>query len=191
MRAARCLVLATCLITSLAWAQTAPASVRAPREMQIFKVNELGLEVWVENQPAWETQLVTAGGRPMFAAQSPDGYHPATVMMYATWPKEKVQDNLMFETALGAVRRASRNFGVSDNQSRAITLTPASYGPLKGYEGRFAGVSQSTPMDVRIFVGQAGGKFPVVLTVYTQSGKMAQLNEQIRRAWGKVRYLAP
>ncbi len=29
----------------------------APREMQIHKVPELGLEIWVENQPAWDAKL--------------------------------------------------------------------------------------------------------------------------------------
>lgn len=191
MKAARYLLLAAWLVSTFAWAETAPSASRAQREMQIFKVKELGLEVWVENQPAWETQLTNATGRPMFAAQSPDGYHPATVMMYASWPKEKVEDKLMFETAVGAVRRASQNFGVSENQSRAIALVPATYGPLKGFEGRFPGVAQHMTMDVKIFVGQASGKFPVVLTVYTQGGKMDQLNEQIRRAWTNVKYLAP
>lgn len=192
MRAAHFLVLAVGLMSTVAWAQPAAKSTsRAQREMQIFKVTDLGLEVWVENQPTWETQQTSATGRPIFAAESPVGYHPATVMTYASWPKEKVHDNLLYETAVGAIRRASQNFGVSENHSRAIFPTAATYGSLTGFEGNFAGVAQGTTMDVKIFVGQASGKFPVVMTIYTQEGKMVHLNEQIRRAWGKVKYLAP
>ena len=44
-------------------------------------------------------------------------------------------------------------------------------------------------MDVRIFVGQARGRYPVVLTLYTLQGKMQNLNEVVRRTWGNVDYL--
>jgi len=59
---------------------------RALRQMQIHKVRELGLEIWVENQPPWDTTLSTHTGRPTFVAQSPDAYHPPTVMTYMSGP---------------------------------------------------------------------------------------------------------
>lgn len=162
---------------------------RAKREMQVFKVAELGLKVWVENQPPWEAQLLTDKGPPIFAAASPVGYHPATVMMVSSWPKERVRDDLMEEMAVGAIRRASQNFGLTESHSRAVFPAAARYGQLQGYEATFAGVADALPVDVKMFVGQASGRFPVVLTVYTQSGKMPQLSEQIRRSWNNLTYL--
>jgi hypothetical protein len=164
---------------------------RALREMQIHKVPELGLQVWVENQPAWEAALSNPNGHPSFVAQSPATYHPPTVMTYASWPKLSVTSAMLPGVATSAIRRASQNFGLNAGQSRGIAPRPVAYGNLQGYEASFTGRTDGVPMDVRIFVGQAAGKFPVVLCIYTLQGKMGQLGEVIRRGWGRVNYLAP
>ena len=44
-------------------------------------------------------------------------------------------------------------------------------------------------MDVKIFVGQANGKFPVALSIYTLEGKMVHLAEVVRHTWGNLAYL--
>jgi hypothetical protein len=167
----------------------APSAPAAPRQMQIHKVAELGLEIWVENQPVWETQLSSQTGHPTFVAQSPEGYHPPTVMTYASWPKEKVAPDLLIDMATTAIRRASENFGLNAGQARNLDITAAKYGSLVGYESVFKGLYDHVAMDVRVFVGQAPGKYPVALNMYTLRGKMANLDEQRRRAWGNLRYL--
>ena len=166
---------------------TAPAAAPALREMQVHKVPELGLEIWVENQPAWDTQLSTQTGHPTFVAQSPDNYHPPTVMTYASWPGAKAGN--MRDVAITAIRRASQNFGLNLGQSRGIQPVPAEYGVLRGYEATFGGSADGVPMDVTVFVGQAPGKFPVALSIYTLRGKMPSLDEQRRRSWTKLNYL--
>ena len=165
------------------------AGKRALREMQVYKLKELGLEIWVENQPPWAVQLSHETGHPTFVAQSPDNYHPPTVMTFASWPKEKPSMEAMQDVAASAIRRASRNFGLNEGQSRAIQPLPASYGVLRGYEASFYGVANGVGMDVMVFVGQAEGKFPVALTMYTLRGKIGSLSEQRRRSWAKLGYL--
>lgn len=165
------------------------APKRALRQMQIHKVPALGLEVWVENQPEWETDLSTATGHPIFGAISPEGYHPPTVMTYASWPKERPSQESMQGVADSAIRRASQNFGLNIAQARGLVINPVTYGKLVGYESFFKGLNNKVPMDVVVFVGQEPGRFPVALTAYTLRGKMDNLNEQRRRAWGKLAYL--
>lgn len=159
------------------------------RHMQVYRVKELGLEIWVENQPPWQTQLSSATGRPTFVAESPPSYHPPTVMTYASWPNEKVATEGMHDMAAAAIRRASQNFGVSAAGSMSIPVREARYGDIQGYEGWFNGKADGVAMDVSVFVGQAPGKFPVVFNVYTVRGKLPSLTEQLRRAWTNVKYL--
>lgn len=185
-----CAVLGAALLAASGIAATAPAArpdARALREMQVYKLKELGLEVWVENQPPWTTELSAQTGHPTFVAQSPDNYHPPTVMTFASWPKARAAD--MRDVATTAIRRASQNFGLNLGQARGIQVMPASYGVLQGYEATFNGSANGTPMEVMVFVGQAPGKFPVALSIYTMRGKMDSLSEQRRRSWTRLNYL--
>lgn len=179
------------LVTIAAFLAIHPAALLAKpalREMQIHKVPELGLEIWVENQPAWEAKLIDVSGHPTFVAQSPSTYHPPTVMTYASWPKLLVTPDMLPDVATSAIRQASQNFGLDPGRSRALAIKPASHGVLQGYEADFVGKADGVTMDVKIFVGQASGKFPVALTVYTLQGKMTHLEQSIRRGWGRLNY---
>jgi hypothetical protein len=182
------------LVPGAAWTQataqkSGKSTERALREMQIYKIKELGLEIWVENQPPWEVQLSKQTGHPTFLAQSPDNYHPPTVMSFASWPQQKVAAGQFRDVAFSAIRRASQNFGVSLGQSRGIHPLEASYGVLRGYEATFYGKVDGVSVDVTVFVGQAEGKFPVALSMYTLRDKMDILSEQRRRSWTKLKYL--
>lgn len=185
--------LAAVLAAPAAHAQNngAPAGKRELRHMQVYRVYELGLELWVENQPPWNAQLSNATGRPTFVAQSPESYHPPTVMTYMSFPKEKVPAGGLHDMAGSAIRRASRDFGLSEEWSLSVPVREAQYGVLRGYEGWFQGKADGTVVDVLVFVGQAPGRFPVAFSVYTVRGKMSSLHEQIRRAWTNVKYLSP
>jgi len=162
---------------------------RRLREMQIYKVPELGLAIWVENQPPWEAALSTANGRPVFVVQAPDHHHPPVAMTYASWPQEQVPDTQMQQVASTAVRRASENFGLNRAQSRALTLRSAKYGVLSGTESQFEGRVDGILVDVLVFVGQASGRYPVALSIYTITGKLIHVREVLRRSWGQLSYL--
>lgn len=164
---------------------------RALREMSIHKVPELGLEIWIENQPAWDLERVAVNGRPQWAASSPDYYHPPAAIVYASWPDTRVDDTAFPLVAETAIRRGSENFGLNKHRARQIRVKPAHYGVLDGFEGDFEGRAQGLAMDVKIFVGRQSGRFPVVLTVYTLKGKLTLLSEVIRRGFSRLRYLPP
>jgi hypothetical protein len=162
---------------------------RALREMSIHKVKELGLQIWIENQPAWDANLTTNGGQATFSAVSPSNYHPPSAMLFQSFQQEKVATAQFQNMAKQALRRASANWGLLPAEMRAIPLMFQKYGVLDGYEANFVGKSDEVLMDVKIFVGQAEGRFPVILWIYTQQGKMDNLAEVIRRSWRKLTYL--
>lgn len=110
-------------------------------------------------------------------------------MTYASWPAEQVAPGQMMAVALSAVQRASENFGLNRSQARAVKVAPATYGVLSGGEGRFKGNVDGVLMAVLVFVGQADGRFPVALSLYTIAGKMAHTSEVLRRSWGRLAYL--
>jgi hypothetical protein len=159
------------------------------REMQIHRLRELGLEIWIENQPPWELERVDVNGRPQWAASSPDNYHPPSALVFASWQDVPSIETFVETTAGHAIRRASRNFGLNGQDSRAIKVTPARYGVLEGFESDFIGKVEQVVMEVRIFVGRQPGKFPVALTAYTLQGKLGLLSEVIRRSFTNVKYL--
>lgn len=179
------------VLAALAWSarNTLAEPGRALREMQIHKVKELGLEIWVENQPPWDATLSTKTGRPTFVAQSPDAYHPPTVMTYMSWPGANSPDSTLSTMATTAIRAASRNFGLTLGQARALHPVQAEYGVLRGYQAAFDGTGQGQALDVMMFAGQAPGRFPVVLNICTLRGKMGSLVEHRRRAWTSLKYL--
>jgi ABC-type amino acid transport substrate-binding protein len=185
---------ALCMAALAAWAPCSPAQAPAAparrlREMQIFEVRELGLAVWVENQPPWEARLIQDRGRPLFVAESPDHHHPPMAMTFSSWPEQRVAPGAMLAVAASAIRRASENFGLAPGQARGIAARAASHGVLSGAEGRFAGRVDGVLMDVAVFVGQAPGRFPVALSLYTIAGKMPHASEVLRRSWGRLSYL--
>jgi hypothetical protein len=162
---------------------------RALREMQVYKLPELKLKIWIENQPPWTTQVQQQNGHATFIAESPENYHPPTVMTFTSWPDARTADDKLYGLASAAIRRASQNFGLTIGQARGLQVVGAEYGLLRGYQSIFEGSSEGTAMDVVVFVGQAPGRFPVVLCLYTQRGKIGNLTEHRRRSWGKLKYL--
>lgn len=158
------------------------------REMQIHRVSELGLEIWVENQPAWEAGLQQGVSLKTFVAQSPADYYPPTVMMYLSVPGE-VSDFTMADVARTAIRRAAENYKVPGPVRVTLKPEPAQYGMLSGYEARFDGWANGETVEVKVFVGNAPGRPVVAMQVYTLRGKLDHLGEHIRRAWTNLKYL--
>jgi hypothetical protein len=110
-------------------------------------------------------------------------------MLFQSFPQEKVPTAQFENMAKQALRRASANWGLQAAEIRAIPITVQKYGVLDGLEGNFVGKTDEILMDVKIFIGQSEGRFPVILWIYTQQGKMDNLVEVIRRSWSKLTYL--
>ena len=139
----RRLMLAGLLLAPSVWAQQlGRRGERALREMQIHRVEELGLAIWTENQPAWETELQQIKGRSSFVVQSPDRYHPPAVLIYSSWPQERVADEHFETMARAALQTAGRNFGLDVARARSVRIQAARYGVLEGWESGFAGRAQ-------------------------------------------------
>ena len=166
-----------------------PVSTRAQREMQIHKVPQLGLEIWVENQPPWEVELKKAKTLQTFVAQSPPDYYPPAVMTYLTVPGRSVEAAVLAGVAKTAIRQAAENYRVTPTVRVVLEPQPARYGSLTGYESSFEGWANGEAVEVKVFVGHVPGSAPVAMQVYTLRGKLAHLSEPIRRAWTNVKYL--
>lgn len=203
LEARRCLLLSLLasagggVLPGLALAQQTDTSPRVTpfppesgylRPMTVHKVKALGLEIWTEAEPAWETGLL-AGTPPTFTAQSPDNYTPSAAITISAWRSERVPQHLFETVADTAIRRAGLNYGLNQGQTRAMAVRPARWGILEGFEGDFQGRAQGMAMDVKVFVGQQEGRYPVVGQIYTQAGKMQSLQEVIRRCWSNITYL--
>jgi hypothetical protein len=167
----------------------AVAADRALREMQIHKVADLGLEIWVENQPPWDADVMKAVTLPSFVVQSPADYYPPAVMTYISLPRATVNDAALMGVATTAIRRAAENYRVPATKRVVLKPEPARYGQFTGYEASFEGWANGESVEVRVFVGHVPGRFPVAMQAYTQKGKLSQLGEPIRRAWTNVKYL--
>lgn len=161
------------------------------RPMHIHRLRQLGLEVWSEAEPQWDTELLPGGkgAPPVFTLSSPDNYHPPAATTITAWRRERVPGELFETMADTAIRTASANYGLNKGQARAIPVVPRTWGLLAGHEGDFSGRAQGQRLDVKIFVGQQEGKYPVVAQIYTQAGKMADLQDVIRRCWSNITYL--
>jgi hypothetical protein len=174
----------------LATVATAAEPEKLGRQMQVHKVKEVGLEIWTELEPTWETRLETPPGmRPTFAVETPASTYPPAGMSFAV-PGYVISPAELPTVVKSAVRQAARNYGLSDAEIELIPLNPATYGELKGYEAQFAAVADTVPVDVRVFFGHEPGKPVVAMQVYTLRGKLPHLAEQIRRSWSHVAYLA-
>lgn len=167
-----------------------PGAGQAGREMQVFQVKALGLEIWLDNQPTWDAEIHMNNGRPVFGARPPEPFDPPAAMTVAAWPEEKLPDLLIPAMARNAIRTAAPNFGLPASQAKELVPKAATYGVLRGMEGEFVGRIQGIDMDVRIFVGQSSGQYPVVLTFYTPKGGLKQLADVIDRSWGHLAYMA-
>lgn len=168
-----------------------PGSDGRPVPMLVHEIRQLGIAVWTDAQPEWETSLQRGrgGGPPTFVVESPDDHQPPAVMTITAWRKERVPAEHLQTMAVTAIRTASGNYGVSKARALAIDVQPQAWGGLSGYQGVFTGRAQGTRMDVKVFVGQQDGKYPVVAQIYTLAGKMKEFDEIIRRCWSNINYL--
>ena len=169
------------LATSFAYAE------RAKRPMEIYQVEEVGLEIWVEFEPAWHTDLVQNGKYYQFFAASPANYHPPSALIYTAFNDVSATADEMKALTQGVVYRAAYNYGTKVEKTHPVVSRR--YGELDGYEATFEGKVEGEAVDVRMFVGHQPGKPIVIAHAYTSAGKLHHLDEPIRRAWGNLSYL--
>ncbi len=181
-------LIATLLVLTLL-SVSAQSADQLEREMVINRVQEIGLEIWSENNPVWLTQVRQRGPKYEFVAETPVNYYPPASMHYMTFPGMAVEPGEMREVAEHAIQQAARNFKVPSAKISDIQIMPAKYGELSGYEATFSGRAHKERMDIKMFIGNAKGKGPVSMYVYTLKGKLGHLRESIRRSWQNVKYL--
>jgi hypothetical protein len=157
---------------------------RVPRPMRIHRVAELGLEIWTEKDPLWETAL---SGRSVFTAETPALTYPPAGMTWVSLPHTHFSPEELEAGARGALQQVARNYQVRD-VSRLV-LTPARYGELSGYESRFSGSAHGARVEVLVFVGHKPGRPAVLAQAYTLEGKLDHIREHVRRSWSNLRYL--
>jgi hypothetical protein len=177
----------TLMIALLLLANSAPAGQRVKRPMVIHSVTQLGLEIWTESDPLWETRIKLQRGRPIFVAEAPALAYPPAGMTWASLPELRFANDEIEAAARGAIHQAALNYGIRELQT--IALAPASYGDLDGYEATFSGQASGAAVDVRVFCGHRVGKPAVVVQAFAPRGKLEHLGEHIRRSWTHLRYL--
>lgn len=178
---------ATTTIFFLGLAHTAYAAEQIGRPMIIHRLPTLGLEIWTEQDPEWETHLSTRAGAATFIAETPALTYPPAQMSWTTLPQLRFDPRDLKAGAEGALHQVAANHHV--RAPTQIPITPQQYGDLTGYETVFAAKSQNIPIEVRAFCGHRPGKQPVLMQLTTLKNKSAHLAQHVRRSWNNVRYL--
>jgi hypothetical protein len=166
---------------------SAEAAPRTGRPMIIHRLPELGLEIWTEQDPEWETHLSQRAGAPTFVAETPALTYPPGHMSWTTLPHLRFDPQDLEAGAQGALHQVAANHQI--RSPRRLHITTKRYGNLVGYETVFEARSQNTPVEVRAFCGHHPGKHPVLMQATTLKHKSAHLAEHIRRSWSNVKYL--
>ena len=178
---------ATTMIFFLGLAHTAYAAERIGRPMIIHRLPTLGLEIWTEQDPEWETQLSTRSGAATFTAETPALTYPPAQMSWTTLPQLRFDTRDLKTGAEGALHQVAANHHL--RAPTKIPITRQQYGELMGYETIFEATSQNIPIEVRAFCGHTPGKQPVLMQLTTLKHKSAHLAQHVRRSWNNVRYL--
>jgi len=175
------------LILALLTSLSATGTQRAGRPMVIHRLPALGLEIWTEQDPEWETQLSERSGKATFTAETPALTYPPAHMSWTTQPQLRFEANELRAGATGALHQVAANHRIEAPTQIPITL--AHYGDLTGFETAFEARSKNIPIEVRAFCGHRLGKPPVLMQVTTLKNKGEHLAEHVRRSWNNVRYL--
>jgi hypothetical protein len=166
-------------------AQSAHAAQRTGRPMIIHRLPALGLEIWTEQDPEWETHLSEGNTAATFVAETPALTYPPALMSWTTLPQLRFNTRDLEASAKGALDQLATNH----HAQPPARITRQQYGDLTGYEATFEAHSQNIPIEVRAFCGHRPGHAPVLMQVTTLKNKSAHLAEHIRRSWTHVRYL--
>lgn len=163
---------------------------RVKRPMKINKIKKMGLQIWTEMEPEWRTELMMNGDKPIFVAHTPAYVYPPSGMMWVNYSEVQLSEKDFFDVARSALKTAASNYGISKTSLVNLTVSPATYGVLKGFEVNFEGKLDRKKVDVRVFTGRAGDNGPITMQVYAPLGKIGHIKEQIRRSWSHTSYLA-
>lgn len=171
----------------LGLASDAGAAERTGRPMIIHRLPALGLEIWTEQDPEWETHLSKRSGVATFVAETPALTYPPAHMSWTTLPQLRFAADDLEDGARGALHQIAANHHV--REPTQISIKSRRYGELIGYEAVFEARSQNIPIEVRAFCGHQPGRQPVLMQLTTLKNKAAHLAEHIRRSWNNTRYL--
>lgn len=161
------------------------ADARAGRPMIIHRLPELNLEIWTEQDPEWETQLINNSSTASFVAETPGLTYPPAHMSWTTLTQLQFKQDEMQAATRGVLHQVAKNYRAKPPEQ----LEPRKYGDLIGYEATFSAEQDNLPIDIRIFCGHREGRPAVVMQLVTLQGKLPHLAEHIRRSWTHLKYL--
>lgn len=162
----------------------------ALRPMQIHQLPTLGLEIWTEREPQWITELVSYRYRDVFTVQSPLLSYPPVAMTFTSFSRMQLAQDELSPLAEQVFQHGVKNYSGTATEAGQLTIVAATHGPLQGFETQFRGIADGESVDVRMFLGKAEDKPPVLLQAYTLAGHIDSISEHIRRSWSNVSYLA-
>jgi hypothetical protein len=185
----RTLVVAACLLLAVSASAEQPTK-REKRPLYVNDVPELGLRILTEVNPKWSVKLeLNSRGQYLVRAATPARTYPAGEMVWLALPELTPAAEGLQSAAYRAILGHVDRYATVSRRPTMKDLAGATYDDLTGYEYVFSGSSDGVAADVRIFVGNKPGKPLVLMQATTRHGKIAHLNEQIRRSWTNVSYL--
>ena len=159
------------------------------RPMYVQKYEELNIEFLSEVEPLWNTKVKYHNRKPMLLVSTQPKVYPPMFMIVTSFPgmfftpKEfNIAYDPFLETALA-------NYGINSSQIISTSSTSKVYGDLEGREVDFRVNVHGTLSDIKVFLGMAEKKGPVLLQAMTLADKMSHLEGSLQRSWGNIRYL--
>lgn len=183
-----CVLLSLVAVVSVSANERLSDPAVAERPMNVHRDPDMGLEIWTEQIPEWQIERRYRGSKPVFVAQTPPNVYPPASMTVLSFAGLSVPTGEFEAIAAQALGTGLVQFGVDERARAGIIRERKRYGNLSGYEINFPATVHGTDSDVKVFIGRAEGRGPVLLQLYTLAGKMPHLKEAIRRSWTNIDY---
>ena len=183
----RSLIIAVCAFGTIA--ATAHAEYQSERPMYVQKYEALNLEVWTEVEPLWNSTIRYHGSKPLLLITTPHNVYPPMSMSVISFPGMSFTAQEFDQAFNTFLESALQNYQLDKALLQSLPVRETEYGDLKGREIEFQAMAHGRLSDIKVFLGFAEGKGPVLLQVITLKGKMPHLQGSLTRSWGNIRYL--
>jgi hypothetical protein len=158
-------------------------------EVSLVEVQVVGLRIPREQTPQpWQTEIVPPTNPPdthRFILHAPETMVAPLAIVVQSFKNEAVSQSDIGEFASGLIHSLAPRMGARSRPA----VGPVRYGLLEGAKSLFGTSQAGTALDVLMFVGQAPGKWPVLLQAQMAAGTFSSLAPAIDRCWTGIEYL--
>lgn len=158
-------------------------------EVSMVEVQVVGLRIPRELTPQpWQTKIVPPTDprdTHRFILHAPETMVTPLAIVVQSFKNEAVSQSDIGEFGSGLIHSLAPRMGARSRPAVGL----ARFGLLEGAKSLFGTSQAGTALDVLMFVGQAPGKWPVLLQAQMAAGTFSSLAPAIDRCWTGIEYL--